>query len=322
VTLLGEALEAMYRSRWSFRTLRAAGVGRGERHRLWVARPDRSRAEEDREDGTAVIVRNHGRWWMWSPEHGGMFGNDEEVSLGHEGALMHLLDPTPLLGVALLEATRETHVLGRRAAVVPAFPRSAEEVIEPGWYIGSEGIELAIDLERGIALRAGDLHLDEVAFDEDLDTDLFVLEFPEGEQPKESRIAPPRVLDLDEASAAVSFRVLVPRALPNGSRLVRCLVPGEGPPDGLHIVYVVDPGALHTIEISQGPRVAEEERTAWSDWRTVMRDGDELLVREDVGESWYRAMVLLERHETTTVVSSDLPLETVIDLARSLEPIR
>jgi hypothetical protein len=84
---------------------------------------------------------------------------------------------------------------------------------------------------------------------------------------------------------------------------------------------VVDPGALHSIEIFQGPRVAEEERRAWTDWRTLMRDGEELLVREDVGENWHRAMVLRERHGTTAVVSSDLPLETVIGLASSLEPI-
>ncbi len=160
----------------------------------------------------------------------------------------------------------------------------------------------------------------EVVFDEDLGPDLFVLEFPEGEQPKESRIIPPRVLGLDEASTVVSFRVLVPTALPDGARLVRCTVPSEGPPDGLHMVYVVDPGALHSIEVSQGPRVAEE-RTAWTDWRSVPRDDDELRVREDVGESWYRAMVLLARHGTTAVVSSDLPLETVMGLARSLEPI-
>lgn len=321
MTLLGEALEAIYRSPWSFRTLRAVGTARGEQHRLWVARPDRSRAEEDRENGTAVIVRNRDRWWMWNPDHGGIHGNDEEVGLGHEGALMHLLDPTPLLGLARLEATGEAEVLGRRAVLVRAVPRSDEEIMEPGWYVGSDGIELAIDLERGIALRAGDTHLNEVAFDEDLDAGLFVLEFPQGEEPKESRTVPPRVLDLDEASAVVSFGVLVPSALPDGCRLVRCVVPGEGPPDGLHMVYVVDPGALHSIEISEGPRVAEEERGAWSDWRTLTREGEELLVREDVGESWYRAMVLLDRHGTTAVVSSDLSLETVIGLAKSLEPI-
>jgi len=193
--------------------------------------------------------------------------------------------------------------------------------MESGWQFGSDGIELAIDLERGVALRAGEVRLSEVAFDEDLDAALFVMEFPEGEEPKESRIAPPRVLDLDEASAALSFTVLVPGELPEGSRLVRCVVPGECPP-GLHVVYVIGPGALHNIEISQGPRVAEEERMAWPDWRSLVCDGEELLVREDVGEAWYRAMALLERHGTTAVVSSDLPLETVIGLARSLEPIR
>ena len=64
---------------------------------------------------------------MWNPDHGGMFGNDEEVGLGHDGALMHLLDPTPLLGLARLEATGET-VTGRPAAIVRAVPRSEDAV--------------------------------------------------------------------------------------------------------------------------------------------------------------------------------------------------
>ncbi len=320
VTLLGETLEAIYRSRWSFHTVRAAGVARGERHRLWVSRPDRVRAEYDRENGTSVIVRANRQWWTWHPDHGGMHGNDEEVGLGEEGALIHLLDPTPLLRVARLEAAGEAEALGRRAAVLRAVPRSEDEVIEPGWHLRPEGLELAIDLERGITLRAGDVRLTEVAFDEDVHPGLFVLEYPPGEEPRQARIVPPRVLDLADASSLMEFTVLVPGALPEGSRLVRCTVPGEGRPEGLHLVYVVDPGALHTIEVSQGPRVAAEERTAWTDWRTVARDGVELQVREDTSETWYRAMALLERHGTAAVVSSDLPLETVIAIARSLEP--
>lgn len=323
VTLLGETLEAIYRSRWSFRAVRATGVARGERHRLWVGRPDRIRAEHNREEGSSVIVRAEGRWWMWHPDHGGMQGNDEEVGLGEEGALTHLLDPTPLLGIVRLEATGEADVLGRRAAVVRAVPRSVGEVSEPGWHVSLEGLELAIDLERGIALRAGDVRLTEVAFDEELDPGLFVLEFPSGEVPKEAVTIPPRVIDLSAASSLVPFTVLFPgSSLPEGSRLVRCTIPGEDPPDGLHLLYVVDPGALHTIGISQGPRVAAEERTAWADWRTVTRDGAEIWVREDETDTWYRAMALLERGGTAVVASSDLPLETVIAIARSLEPDR
>jgi hypothetical protein len=321
VTLLGETLEAIYRSRWSFSTVKASGVAHGEPRRLWVERPARIRAEHDREDGMSTIVRADGRWSMWRPDHGGMQGNDDEVSLGHDGALTHLLDPTPLLGVARLEAVEEADVLGRRAAVVRALPRDSDEVSEPDWYVPAEGIELVIDLERGIALRAGDVRLTEVSFDEELDPSLFVFEFPPGDAPKEVRDVPPRVVELSEASMLATFTILVPgSSLPEGSHLVRCTLPGEDPPDGLHLVYVVDPGAIHHIEISQGPRVAAEEPTAWTDWRTITRDGQELRVREDESESWYRAMVLLERAGTTAVVSSDLPLETVIAIARSLEP--
>lgn len=320
VTLLGEALDAIYRSRWSFRSVRAAGIARDERHRLWVARPDRVRAEHDRTDGMSTIVRADGRWSTWRPDHGGMRGNDDEVGLGDEGALTHLLNPTPLLGVARLVAIGETELLGRRAALLRAVPRSGVEVSEPGWYVPHEGLELAVDLERGIALRAGEVRLTDVSFDEELDPALFVLEFPTGEAPEEARIVPPRVIDLSEASSIVAFTILLPGStLPEGSRLVRCTIPGENPPDGLHLVYVVDPGALHTIEVSQGPRVAAEEATAWPDWRTVTRDGVELQVREDESETWHRAMALIESRGTTAVVSSDLPLDTVMAIARSLE---
>jgi hypothetical protein len=320
VTLLGETLEAIYRSRWSFRTVQAAGVARGERNRLWVARPDRVRAECDRENGTSVIVRASARWSMWHPDHGGMRGDDEETGLGDEGAITHLLDPTPLLGVARLEAADEIEVLGRRAAAVRAVPRSDEDVYEPGWHVPRAGLELGIDLERGIALRAGDVSLSDVSFDGHLDAGVFVLEFPSGEVPREATLVPPRVIELSEASSIVAFTILVPGPeLPEGWRLVRCTIPGEDPPDGIHLVYVVDPGGLHSIEVSQGPRVAEE-LTAWTDWRTVTRDGVELHVREDESGTWHRAMALLEREGTAAVVSSDLPLDIVIAIARSLEP--
>ena len=122
---------------------------------------------------------------MWRPDHGGMQGNEEEVSLGNEGALTHLIDATPLLGIARLQAVEEVEVIGRRAAIVRAVPRSDEDVYEPGWHIPVAGMELAVDLERGIALRAADVALTRVSFDEDLEPALFVLEFPTGEPPPE-----------------------------------------------------------------------------------------------------------------------------------------
>ena len=303
--------------------MRATGVAGDEARRLWVQRPDRLRAEHDRTDGTSTIVRAEGGWWMWRPDHGGMWGRDDEVSLGHEGALTHLLDPTPLLGIARLEAIDEAFVLGRRAALVIAVPRNGEEVFEPGWHVPRTGIELAIDLERGIALRAGDVRLTEVSFDEDLDAALFVLEFPPGnDAPRRSRDVPSRVVELSEASTIVDFTILVPGpVMPEGSHLVRCTLPGEDPADGLHLLYIVDPGAVSHIEVSQGPRVAAEELSAWPDWQSVSRDGERLLTREDDGESWHRAMALVERHGTAAVVRSDLPLETVIAIAASLVPV-
>ena len=81
VTLLGDALEAVYRSRWSFRTMRAVGVTEDETHRLWVVRPGRLRGEHDGRGGTSTIVRSGPLWWRWHQDHGGMFGDDREVGL-------------------------------------------------------------------------------------------------------------------------------------------------------------------------------------------------------------------------------------------------
>jgi len=320
VTLLADGLEAVYRSRWSFQTVRAVGVAEDETHRVWVRRPDRLRAEHDGQAGTSVIVRSRPLWWMWHPDHGGVSGDDREVGLGHTGELTHLLDPTPLLGVARLEELGEEETMGRRAVRLRAEPRTAEDVIEPGWHVTAEGLELLIDLERGVALSAGSTTLTEVAFDEEIPPETFVLRFPARTTPKDSRIVPPRPIELSEASSLLGFTILLPAWLPEGTRLVRSLVPGGDPPDGLHLGYVVDPGALHTIEIAQGPRVIEEEPTAWSDWRTTTRNGVELRVREDRSESWHRAMVLVEREGTGAMVSSDLPLESVVRIGLSLEP--
>jgi hypothetical protein len=66
-------------------------------------------------------------------------GPSRPVQLGHQGALTHLLDPTPLLGVARLEALGEEEVIGRRAIRLRAVPRNQKEVIEPGWYVLTKG---------------------------------------------------------------------------------------------------------------------------------------------------------------------------------------
>lgn len=56
--------------------------------------------------------------------------------------------------------------------------------------------------------------------------------------------------------------------------------------------------------------------------RVVEEGGVELRVREDKGGSWYRAMALIEQAGIGVVVSSDLPLEVVVAMAVSVEPIR
>ena len=210
---------------------------------------------------------------MWRPDHGGMQGNEEEVSLGNEGALTHLIDPTPLLGIARLRAVEDVEVIGRRAAILRAVPSIDEDVYEPGVAHpgGGHGTRRRPRArDRAARRRRG---VDPGLVRRDLDPAVFVLEFPAGEPPEEVRVATPRVVTLSEASSLVSFTILVPGdALPDGLHLVRCSLPGDDAAYGLHLAYVVDPGAVHHIEVSQGPEVAAEEPVAWSDWRALHRE--------------------------------------------------
>jgi len=319
---LGDALEAIYESRWSFQSLVGAGVANGGRRlRLWVVRPDRLRSEDETDDGALIIVHAGTGWWMSHPKHGSHAGNDDEATLGNRGALVDLLDPTPLLGLARLEVIGEEEVAGRAVIRMRATPRSGEEIHAPGWSIGPDGIEVAIDRDRGIALRAGSIRYTHMVFDADIPAETFSMEFPGGEIPKEARVLPPRPVSLEQAKDLVGFPILVPSALPEGSRLVRCVLPAEDPADGVHLSYVVDPGARSFVEVSVGPRVLAEEPSAWPDWRVVREGGVDLRVREDRGESWYRATALVERDRIGMVVSSALSLDAVVAMALSLEPL-
>lgn len=326
---LADVLEAIYRSRSCFRTLQAAGVLMGrtveEHHRLWLVRPDRLRWERDRGDETLRVVQNGDTWWLLDPTSGEIHTNDGDPNhhVDH-GPLVWLLDPVPLLGQTRLEVTGAAQVAGRAAALLRAQPRRAgAEVDMPGWSVGPYPLEVAIDVERGIALRtrSGEwtTELTEVAFDIEIPEETFDPDFVEDRPRRSSDAAGPREVSLEDVRPLLRFRVLLPSALPEGARLARSAIPGEDPPDGLFLSYVIDPGARASVEIAQGPRVLEEEARAWPDWRPETVDEVELLVREDRSGAWHRAMALVRWDDTAGVVSSSLPLDDVMTIALSLK---
>ena len=325
---LADVLVAMYGSGSSFRTLRATGVFMGrtaeEHHRLWVSRPDRIRWERERVDGTLRVVQNGDSWWLLDPTSGEIHTNrgDPNHHIDH-GPLVWLLDPLPLLGQTRLEVTGAAEVAGRAVALLRVHPRRAgAEVHMPGWSVGPDSLEVAIDVEHGIALRTRSAdwitEFTEVAFDVEIPEETFA-DFA-GSRPLRSELPTrPREVSLEDVRTLARFRILLPGALPEGARFVRCMIPGEDPPDGVFLSYVVDPGARASVEIAQGPRVLEEEPSAWPDWRPKPTDGVDMLVREDRGGAWHRAMALVRWDDTAAVVSSGLPLDDVMAIALSLK---
>jgi hypothetical protein len=112
----------------------------------------------------------------------------------------------------------------------------------------------------------------------------------------------------------VEFPVVLPASLPEGARLLRCLVDPAAPPEWVGLSWALDPGFRFALHIRQGPAVAREMIRG----REVVRQGARLVV-EEAGDDPFRSYrVVVKRRGTWVEVDSDLPLEAVIDIALSV----
>jgi len=313
---LGDVLEAIHNSRRSFQTVRAIGRAEDGTWRVWRQQPDRSRAEH----GDTVLVHLGSVWWRWDPADG---GSTNEKSVGSSfqwvmpSPLDHLFDPTPLLS-AELQFVGEATVAGRRAALVRARRRTGRDgPFGSTWRLEDE-TDVAIDLDAGVALRAGGVDLDEVHFDEQLPAALFDRPFPRGAE----RPAPPRPRDvtLDEARALVPFRVLLPTVVPEGARLGTCTVAGEDPPAWVSLHYVVDPGRRYSFSIEQGKHGLVPEGDLPPGTERLVVEGLEVTLVEHAGESFRTFQLWLRSHDVPVFITSDLPRDILLPVALSLEP--
>jgi len=153
------------------------------------------------------------------------------------------------------------------------------------------------------------------AFDEELEPSVFASPLS-SEQPVESTARHPREVPWERAVTLVGFPVRLPRSLPDGARPTRCLVSPDDPPGWVGHSWTFDPGGRYRLSIRQGPDLAE--RAGLQNGRLVARDGVEFHVEEYRGEGFRTENVAFELEGTWFEISSDLPLETILDVALSI----
>ena len=123
--------------------------------RLWLARPDRMRAEFRAGDETVTAVFAGVRWWSRSPN--GFRSNDGDPRHGHGiGPGEALLEPARHLEHLVVRDTVETTFLSRPVRRMIAEPRpwtfeSSSTLHRLG--AGGDRYELVLDVEAGVLLR-------------------------------------------------------------------------------------------------------------------------------------------------------------------------
>ena len=152
--------------------------------RIWLARPDRLRVEEDRA-GWSIGIRDGATWWAVDSD-GSNHSNVDEPEVGSDiGDHTRLLfDPSPLVGALKLEVVEETEVLGRQAIRMrgPRRPNVLTTSFELEELEPDDELEIDVDAERGVLLRRCSEHRGhrwflqealEIAFDEEFDPQTF-----------------------------------------------------------------------------------------------------------------------------------------------------
>jgi outer membrane lipoprotein-sorting protein len=313
---LGAVLELIHSSARRFHTARAVGRSADSTWRFWWAGDDRFRFERKRQAGGFVNVRAGAVWWVLDSEgQASTNRGDSNYGLGMQPEL-GMLHPRSLLATAILEVLRNEQVAGRPAAIMRATPRSgADHWRWWGSWGASEPVEIAIDLERGVALDSLHYKVDEIAFDEEFAPEVFDRPY-DNAHPVEEIERPPREMSLEQSQRTAPFRLAIPRVLPDGARLVRCLVDPAEPPEWVGLSWAIDPGHSYTLHLRQGPAVAREaERFRREE---ITEQGMRLVAEEAEPERRLRRL-FARAHGGWCEIDSDLPIETLVAIAVSLE---
>lgn len=168
----------------SFSTTGPAPNETTEPWRLWLASPDRMRAEFRVGDQTVTAIFAGERWWSRSPA--GFRSNDGDPRHGHgTGPGEALLDPARLVDLLFVRDTVETTFLSRPARRTIAEPRPW--TFEASWTLhrigaGADRYELVVDVESGVLLRTEArleglpfrvIEVDDIGVDEAFDDSIF-----------------------------------------------------------------------------------------------------------------------------------------------------
>lgn len=311
---------------------------RVERWALSVARDRKVRAEFSVGDETLVAVMDGERWWHWSPSSGGQTNEADPGDGGTHGTGpgAALLETAVILPTLSFEITGLAEIAGRSVVAVTAVPEpSARDRFVPtglhGIGSGADEYRFLVDAERGVLLRS-EAHLggapfrvleaDEVAFDEELPPETFVLELPTGQ----GFSAPPeyRHMALDRLPGEVPFTVLVPEHPPVAAdpsdpaepprAMIMPAAPRWNMPAHAHISYELGLGRMLSLRESAEP--------------LPVREGQDFTAREDllVGRDGVsdppRPTVRMSRGGTHVELEAvGMSLEELIDLADTLVPL-
>jgi outer membrane lipoprotein-sorting protein len=167
--------------------------------RLWIALPDKIRLEFPVGIETLTAVFHGPIWWSMSP-HMGARTNEGEPDVRHgTGPGYPLTDPARLASALDLVVRDTANIAGREALLMTGTPRrgsggllnqlAEEEALDDLGGSGADEFEVAVDVERGVILRA-EARLEaqpfhvikfiEVEFDEPLPADTFSMNLPPG----------------------------------------------------------------------------------------------------------------------------------------------
>jgi outer membrane lipoprotein-sorting protein len=305
--------------------------------RFWHEKPNRFREAitSDHPDGRDgwVAVRDGDRWWSFDPRNGGHSNEDDpEVGSGVGHELAALLDPVDLLAAFELTILGRSEVFGRGAIDLRAVSRKTEHHRFHSFPPWGDELRCSVDADRGVLLRKAFLidgaefvseELSELAFDEPIPPETFVLELPEGESfaSLDHYVEP---VTLPDAVARASFKVFAVRKLPEGDWRIQVhySAAGRHPPEqeSVHINYMRE-DAQSDLAISESS--AGAPAVDWPDDfddEAVVRDGISYLVHSgEEGPFGPPATVRFDRDGTRIEMSSNaLGVPSLLDLAAEL----